>query len=220
MTLLMLLLVAADPPCRFGHDGSRLEDVRQAQTLTPEQEAGYRTIAEWGKMATTARSKQRRTDGARAAMHICLLKHKTPLSDAELAAAYEVVIKLLPERPAGNITAQEVEVRREAAATLGRLGFASAAVALRECATKDSESFVRSNCYRSLGLLKDEAAVPLLAKAVANEKPTPAIVAAEALGAIGTAEARAALEELTKQKLEENALEAVNRALDDLDLRK
>jgi len=220
MTLLMLLLVAADPSGRFDNQGQRLEDVRSGVKLTAEQEAEYRTIAEWEKMATTARSKQRRTEGARAVMRICLQKHKTPLSEAETAAAYEVVIKLLPEQPPGGITAQGVDIRRGAASTLGRLGFASAAVALRECAGKDSDPFVRSICYESLGLLKDEAAVPLLAKAVANEKPTPAIVAAEALGAIGTAEARAALEDLTKQNLEENALEAVNKALDDLDFRK
>ena len=220
MTLLMLLLVAADPPSRFVNGGQRLEDAREVQTLTAEQESEYRTIAEWEKMATTARSRQRRTEGARAAMRICLLKHKTPLTEAETAAAYGLVVKLLPAEPAGGVTAQEVDIRREAAITLGRLGFASAGVALRECAAKEPESIVRSACYRSLGLLKDEAAVPLLAKAVANEKPTPAIVAAEALEAIGTAEARAALENLTKQNLEANALEAVNKALDDLDLRK
>ena len=166
MALFMLLLLAADPAGKFDVQGRRLEDVREAVNLTPEQEADFRTIAEWEKMATTARSKQRRTEGAHAVMRVCLHKHKTPLGEAETAAAYEVVIKLL--------SAEEVEVRREAASTLGRMGFLSSAVALRECAGKESDFIVRATCYHALGLLKDEDSVPLLAKAVASEKLTPA----------------------------------------------
>jgi HEAT repeat protein len=79
---------------------------------------------------------------------------------------------------------------------------------------------VRAACYESLGLLKDEAAIELLAKGVAKDSPTPAIEAAQALAAIGNAKARAALEELTKAKLAENVLEAVNRALDEMDFGK
>jgi HEAT repeat protein len=212
MTLFIVLLLAADPTGRFDLQGRRLEDVREAVKLTPEQEAGFRTIAEWEKMATGARSKQRRADGAQAVLTIGVREHKTPLSEAEMAAAHSVAIKLL--------AAQEAEVRRTAARRLGTLGFASAAPALRECAGKEADPLVRAGCYHSLGLLKDEASVDLLAKAVVKEGPTPAIEAAEALYAIGTAEARTALEELTKQKLSEGVLEAVNKALDDLDLGK
>jgi HEAT repeats len=212
MTLLMLLLLAADPTGRFDKSGNRLEDVRAAVNVTPEQEAACRTIAEWEKMATTARSKQRRTEGAQAVLRLCLTNHKTPLTEAEMAAAQDVILRLL--------AAQDVEVRRDAAQTLGRLGFASSAPALRECAGKDEDVLVRATCYKSLGLLKDEASVELLAKAVAKEGPTPAFHAVGALGAIGTLEARAALEELAKQKLQEDILEAVNKALDDLELGK
>lgn len=212
MTLLMLLLVAADPSGRFNNQGQRLEDVRAVVTITAEQEADFRTIAEWERMATTARSKQRRTEGARAVLRIGLLRHKTPLNEAETAAAQQVAIRLL--------AAQEVDIRREAASTLGKLGLASAAVSLRECASKDSDLNVRATCYKALGLLKDEDAVPLLAQAVAKETLTPAGQAAGALKAIGTPQARAALEDLTKEKLHEDTLEAVNKALDDLDFEK
>lgn len=212
MALFMLLLLAADPAGKFDGQGRRLEDVREAVKLTPEQEADFRTIAEWEKMATTARSKQRRTEGTRAVLRVGLTRHKTPLTEAETAAAQQVAINLL--------AAEEVDVRRESASTLGRMGFLSSAVALRECAGKDSDSLVRATCYHALGLLKDEDSVPLLAKAVASEKLTPAGQAARALGAIGTPKARAALEELTKQELHEETLEAVNQALDDLDFGK
>ena len=211
MTLLMILLLAADPTGRFDRQGRRLEEALAVANATPE-EATYRTIDEWEKMATAARSKQRRTEGAQAVLRVCEVKHKTPLTEAEIAAAYDVVQKLL--------AAQEAEVRREAARALGRLGFASSGPALRECAGKDEDLLVRASCYKSLGLLKDEASIELLSKAVTKEGPTPAYYAAGALGAIGTAEARAALEELAKQKLEESILEAVNKALDDLELGK
>ena len=69
-------------------------------------------------------------------------------------------------------------------------------------------------------LMKPSDREALLTRAVAKEGPTPAMEAARALGAIGTAEARAALEELTKQKLQEDILEAVNKTLDDLELGK
>lgn len=210
MTLFVILLLAADPTGRFDKQGQRLEDLRAAVTITPEQEADFRTIAEWEKMATGARSKQRRAEGAQAVFRLAILKHKAPLTDAEMEAAQNVILKLL--------AAQEAEVRRDAARTLGRLGFASSAPVLRECAGKDEDAFVRANCYKSLGLLKDQASVALLAKAVAKEGPTPAAEAARALYAIGNADARTALEELTKQKLDEGVLEVVNKALDDLDL--
>jgi HEAT repeat protein len=198
--MFMILLLAADPTGRFDKEGQRL------------QEVAYRTIAEWEKMATTARSKQRRAEGAHAVLRVCLLKHKTPLTEEEKTAAENVAIKLL--------AAQDAEIRRDSAAVLGRLRIASAAAPLRECAAKESDILVQANCYKSLGLLKDEGSIALLATAVANKKPTPAIEAAGALYAIGTTDARAALEELAKQKLSEDVLEAVNKALDDLDLRK
>jgi HEAT repeat protein len=212
MTLFMILLLAADPTGRFDKQGQRLEDIKAVVNVTPEQEAAYRTIAEWEKMATGARSKQRRAEGAQAVLRLSILNHKTPLTDAEMAAVQKVIFKLL--------ASQEIEIRLGAARTLGRLGFASSAPELRECAGKDEHPIVRATCYKSLGLLKDEGSVAILAKAVADDTPTPAIEAAGALYAIATAEARAALEELTKQKLEEDVLEAVNKALDDLDLGK
>jgi HEAT repeat protein len=212
MTLFMLLLLAADPSGRFDKQGQRLEDLRTVVTITPEQEATFRTIAEWERMATSARSKQRRAEGAQAVLRLAILRHKTPLTEAEVAAAQKVVLTLL--------ASQEAEVRRDAARTLGRLGFASAAPALRGRAGQDEDAIVRATCYKSLGLLQDRAAIDLLAKAVAKEGPTPATEATRALGAIGTTEARAALEELTKQKLHEDILEAVNKTLDDLELGK
>jgi HEAT repeat protein len=184
-------------------------NVKSEKAGTPEQEAAFRTIDEWETMAFTARSKQRRKDGAGAVFRVGVKNHKTPRTDAETLAAQNVIIKLL--------TAQEAEVRRDAARVLGRLGLASSAKALRECAAKDADLIVRASCYQSLGLLKDEASVELLAKAVAKEGPSPAIEAAQALAAIGNAKARTALEELTEAKLEDGVLEAVNRALDDLE---
>src|SRR5688572_692269 len=92
MTLLMLLLVAADPSGRFDNEGHRLEAVREAVKLTPEQEVDFRTIAEWEKLATTARSKHRRAEGARVAMRICLNRHKILLTEPETAAAHKVVV--------------------------------------------------------------------------------------------------------------------------------
>jgi HEAT repeat protein len=208
MTWFVILLLAADPAGRFDSSGRRLEDARDEAQLTPEQEAVFRTIDAWEEMALAARSKQRRAEGAHAIFSAGVRKHKTPLSDAEMLALQTVILKLL-EVP-------EVEIRRDAATTLGRLGFASSAKALRERAVQDDDLFVRGRCYKSLGTLKDEAAIDLLAKAVAKEGPTPAIEAARALAAIGTPAANAALEDLTRQKLPESVLEAVNQALDDL----
>jgi HEAT repeat protein len=208
----MILLLAADPTARFDKHGRRLEEVKAEVNLTLAQEATYRTIAEWEKMALSARSKQRRTEGAHAVLGLALRKHESPLDDDEMLAAQNVVFKLL--------AVQEADVRRAAARTLGKLGFASSAPALRECAQRDQDLLVRAACYQSLGLLKDKRSIDLLAKAVAEDSATPAVEAADALAAIGTPEAHAALEELTKQKLSENILEAVNQALDELELGK
>ncbi|HEX5102851.1 MAG TPA: HEAT repeat domain-containing protein [Pirellulaceae bacterium] len=205
----MILLLAADPSARFDKSGNRLDDARTVVNLTPEQEAAFRTIAEWEEMVLTARSKTRRAEGARAVVRLSLHKHQTPLSDSELLAAQNVIFKLLD--------AQEVEVRRDAARTLGKLGFASSAPNLRQSAARDEDLFVRASCYQSLGLLKDGASIDLLAKAVVKEGPTPAIEAAHALEAIGSAEAHAALADLSKKELNETVLEAVNKALDDLE---
>src|SRR5687768_4819059 len=122
MTLFVIMLLAADPTGRFDKEGRRLEDVPAAANATPE-EASYRTIAEWEKVATAARSKTRRAEGARAVLRVCVHNHKTPLTEEERTAAEGVAIKLL--------AAQEAEVRRDAASVLGTLRVASAAEALR-----------------------------------------------------------------------------------------
>ncbi len=97
------------------------------------------------------------------------------------------------------LKSKEVEVRRRAALTLGKLGDRSGVpVMAADLATAKGRD--RNNVAVALRILKDRRAVPALRKALKDPSPYVRGIAAEALGEVGAKEAYADLAALTKDK--------------------
>lgn len=212
--LLALLLVPsiswaqALPAAKFDQNGQKLQPPKRGEVVKDE---GYKTIAQWLEMATTARSAKFREAGSESLR--CITEYPATLSSADKDALAPAAVKLLAGR--------EPAVKTNGLKILELHGGSIHTAAVLKL-TKDTDHEVRLAAVSTLANIGDASCAAALGSlALARQDDQAAIevarAAIDALGKIGGPACKKVLEDLEAKAMSEDAKVLIQEALDELD---